>query len=107
MRYLPISLILISFNSWAQQLCPVNDKIEEDMRIAEADFSKEKAEASAKYLSRIVESSETPFEWFSIPNATKFIHGYALRRRALDPNASKYTIDQFCEFYAAEGWYYD
>lgn len=77
------------------------------MRINEVDFSKEKAAASLKYLSKIVKSSETPFEWFSIPNATKFIHGYALRRKALIPNAPQYSIDQFCQFYADEGWYFD
>ena len=107
MRYLLFIVMLFTFNTSAKQLCPINDKVAEDMRINEADFTKEKAEASLEYLSKIVKSSETPFEWFSIPNATKFIHGYALRRKALIPNASQYSIEQFCQFYAEEGWYYD
>ncbi len=107
MRYLLFTVMLLSFTTSAKQLCPINDKISEDMRINEADFTKEKAEGSLEYLSKIVKSSETPFEWFSVPNATKFIHGYALRRKALLPEPSKYSIEQFCQFYATEGWYYD
>jgi len=107
MRYLLITLMLFSFTTNAKQLCSINIDVAEDMRINEADFTKEKAEASVKYLAEIVKSSNTPFEWFSIPNSTKFIHGYALRRKALLPDASKYSIEQFCKFYAQEGWYYD
>ena len=107
MRYLLIILMLFSLTTNAKQLCPINKDIAQDMRINEAAFTKEKAEASIKYLAEIVKSSNTPFEWFSIPNSTKFIHGYALRRKALLPDASKYSIEQFCKFYAQEGWYYD
>jgi hypothetical protein len=107
MRYLIITLTLFCFSTNAKQLCPINKNVAEDMRISETDFTKEKADASVKYLSEIVKSSDTLFEWFSIPNATKFIHGYALRRKAIMPNASKYSIEQFCRFYAQEGWYYD
>ncbi|MEI8666832.1 hypothetical protein P4S81_21460 [Pseudoalteromonas sp. B28] len=107
MRYLLIILLLFGFTVNANQLCPINVDIAEDMRINEADFTKEKAEASVKYLAEIVKNDSTPFEWFSIPNAIKFIHGYALRRKALLPDTSKHSIEQFCKFYAQEGWYYD
>ena len=107
MRYILAFLVLISVSANAKKLCPVNDKIAEDMRIEEAEFNKENAEKALEYLSKIVKDPKTPFEWFSVPNATKFIHGYALRRIALSPDASKHSINLFCEFYANEGWYYD
>ena len=99
MRYLLITLVLFSFTTNAKQLCPINNDVAEDIRINEAEFTKAKADASVKYLAEIVKSSKTPFEWFSIPNATKFIHGYALRRKALLPNASKYSI---CLLYTSD-----
>lgn len=105
-----ILIILLLFFSWtisAKDLCPINEDVAEDMRIEESAFNKANAEKSADYLLKIVKDENTPFEWFSIPNATKFIHGYALRRKALATNATKLTIDQFCDFYAKEGWYYD
>lgn len=107
MRYLLVTLMLFSFTTNAKQLCPINNDVAEEMRISEANFTKEKAEASVKYLAEIVKNSNTPFEWFSITNSTKFIHGYALRHKALLPDASKYSIEQFCKFYAQESWHYD
>ena len=86
--------MLFSFTTNAKTLCPINNDVAEDMRIYEADFTKEKAEEAVKYLAEIVKSSNTPFEWFSISNSTKFIHSYALRRKALLPDASKYSIEQ-------------
>jgi len=107
MRFILLTVIFLGFSANATNLCPVNDQIAEDMRINEQDFNKENAEKSVEYLSRIVNAPKTPFEWFSIPNATKFINGYALRRNAVLPKASKFHIDEFCRFYASEGWYYD
>lgn len=73
MRYLLTSLILLSTSINAQNLCPINDKIAEDMQIAESEFNQENAEKSLQYLSSILNDPETPFAWFSIPNALKFI----------------------------------
>ena len=107
---MPLAFFLLSFYSSAisaQNLCPLNDNVAEDMRIEESEFNKHNAEQAALYLLRIVQDENTPHEWFSIPNATKFIRGYALRRKAVLVDAPSLTIDQFCQFYAEEGWYYD
>lgn len=107
MKVLLIFLLLFSSAVSAKNLCPTNNDVAEDMRIEESDFNESNAQKSADYLLKIVKDEMTPFEWFSIPNATKFIHGYALRRAALSVNATQVAIDQFCKFYSEEGWYYD
>ena len=107
MRYLLIILVFLSCTTNAKNLCSINDEIAEDMRIDESEFNKTNAEISLKYLAKAVNSSDSSFQWFTILNATKLFQGYALRRKALLPGASRFSIDQFCRFYHNEGWYHD
>ena len=107
MRYLLIILLFLSFSTNARPLCAVNDEIAEDLRIDESEFNQKNAEIALEYLSEIVKSSDVSFQWSRMLNATKLIQGYALKRKALLPGASRFSIEQFCRFYHNEGWYHD
>lgn len=91
----------------AKNICPVNENIAEDMRIGESEFNEEKAKASLAYLTKLVNDPKTQRAWFSIPNSTKFIEGFVLKRAATAPNANQFVKEEFCKFMEKQAWYYD
>jgi len=90
-------------------MCPVNEKVEADMRISESHFSKENAEAALKNLQGIVSESDKAYEWITVPNSLKIIEGYVLRRDALSSSEAvkEYKISAFCTFMESGAWWYD
>jgi hypothetical protein len=78
-------ILLLSVNQVvADDLCPINDKIEPDMRIPEAYFTKEKAEEATSKINGIVAGTDKSYEWVTVPNSLKLIEGYILKRDALN-----------------------
>ena len=102
-------LFLISFSAFSENLCPVNENVEPDMRISEAYFSKTHADAALKKLQGIVDARDKKYEWITVPNALKVIEGYVLRRDALEnkDSVSGYHKSAFCDFMGTSAWWYD
>jgi len=104
-----VLLMSMSCLSQAENLCPINEEIAEDMRIPESYFTKERAESASKTLSEIVSGKNNNYEWVTVPNLLKLIEGYVLKRDALKDNGatSQYKVSQFCNFMQNSAWWYD
>ncbi len=117
-----ICITLLAFLSCSvraeQNLCKVvaHDEQADDLRIMEAEFTKEQYQSSIAYLSefpreivysedlaKTVKSSET---WISYDNSLKFVQGYILREIAIT-NPVPSNINAFCKFLSVQGEYSD
>ncbi|BBO28146.1 hypothetical protein AltI4_25340 [Alteromonas sp. I4] len=107
MRSFGLILLLFSSQVFSENICPVNTDIPEDVRMDESYFNKESAETALKKLQGIISEQDNMYEWITIPNATKVIHGYILKRDAINSGKQQYLVDAFCSFYKSEGWFYD
>lgn len=96
--------ILIAFGStniYAGELCDSSKfSIEPDHQIPESHFTKENSIKSLAALSTYVSGTETPSNWTVIPNHTKTIEGYMLKKRALDKKdiMHELALADFCLF---------
>jgi len=91
-----------------ENLCPVNEKIEADMRRPESDYSKENAEWAIKKLQGIVCHKDTQYAWLTVPNAIKTVAGYILKKDAIkskNSSTSDYHLNNFCTFMESSFWY--
>ncbi|AWB65125.1 hypothetical protein C2869_01115 [Saccharobesus litoralis] len=98
---------LTSFITYANELCPTNKNIAEDMRIPESHYSKENADLALKKLQGIVQGSDKKYEWITVPNALKTIEGYILKRDAISAKGAmqEYHLSAFCTFMESSAWY--
>lgn len=90
-----IILLLYSFSSVANDLCPTNEDIAPDMRIPESHYSKKNAEFALSKLQGIISKNDNVYEWMTVPNAIKTIEGYILKK---DAHKSEFKLSQFCIF---------
>lgn len=106
---LPIVLTLLANTAWTDNLCPVNEDVEPDMRMSESYFTKARAEEASKKIQGVVAGTDKVYEWITVPNALKIIEGYVLRRDALNNQGTmrEYHVSQFCLFMESEAWWYD
>ncbi|MGI0154478.1 hypothetical protein ACQ661_12570 [Pseudidiomarina sp. WS423] len=104
-----IALLLSSVVARAENLCPVNEDVAPDMRIAESDLTKERAEKAVEKVQGIVSGADSKYEWITVPNSLKIIEGYILKRDALNAEGvmAQYHKSQFCEFMKTQAWWYD
>ena len=96
-------------SAYAENLCPVNEEIAEDMRIEESYFTKERAINSASYLKDVVEGNAN-YEWFSVPNSMKIVNGYFLKYDYLNEknqSLKENKLRLFCKFMENEARWYD
>ena len=118
-----IYIVIFSFLSFSaiaeQSLCEVakqHDEKADNLRINEAEFTKEHYQSSISYLedfpgrivnsedlSEAIRSSET---WISYDNSLKFVQGYILREIAIR-ESTPINISAFCDFLSMKGEYSD
>jgi hypothetical protein len=72
------------------------------MRIPESHYSKKNAELALGKLEGIINKNDNVYEWVTVPNATKTIEGYILKK---DAHKSKFHLSQFCTFMESSFWY--
>ena len=104
-----ISVFVFMNSAYAENLCPVNEEIAEDMRIEESYFTKERAVNSASYLKDVVEGNAN-YEWFSVPNSMKIINGYFLKYDYLNEKnqcLKENKLSLFYKFMKNEARWYD
>ncbi len=104
-----VCILIISFSVNAKNICPVNEKIESDMRIPESHFTKENAEAALKKINAIVAGNDEVYEWVTVPNMQRIVEGYILKRDAENATGAlaEFEISQFCTFMESSAWWYD
>jgi hypothetical protein len=110
MKYIYFTMLLtFSTVSIAETLCPISNKINPSIRIAESHFTKENAEAAAQKIGDIVSGTDISYEWVTVPNLQKVIQGYTLKRdaEAAEGALVKFKKAQFCAFMAESAWWYD
>lgn len=110
MKYLlTILMIIIPAQATADPICPVNEAIEEDMRIPESYFNQDNAEDALARLEAIIRDGARTKNWTEIPNALKIIEGFILRRNAMEATGSliDYHESQFCSFMSESAWWFD
>ena len=88
MKIVTLILLMSSSLVGAADLCADWEKrIEPDMRIAEADFTKEAALEAHRAVGELIEGKS--FEWYEPLNLQKFIYGYLLKQKALKATESR------------------
>ncbi|TQV88297.1 hypothetical protein [Aliikangiella coralliicola] len=114
MKKISLILLFLPLAVDATEICgDWEKKIEPDMQINEADFTKENALNSHKTIGELIESGK--FEWFQPLNHQKFIYGYLLKKRALNAIEARgeqeikslYAVEKFCRFIVEDAFYYD
>lgn len=105
----PLILMTFAAQVAAQDLCPINEDREPDMRITESHFTKDNAEAAANKIKVIVSGLDQKYEWFTVQNNLKVIEGFILKRDAINAKGEmqSYHKAQFCEFMKNKAWWYD
>ena len=106
---LSIILTLLANTALTDNLCPVNEDVEPDMRMSESFFTKARAEEASKKIQGIVAGTDKVYEWITLPNSLKIIEGYVLKRDAINNQGAmrEYHVSQFCSFMESKGWWYD
>jgi hypothetical protein len=104
-----VVLMIFAAQVVAEDLCPINEDIEPDMRMTESHFTKENAEAAANKIKGIISGVDKKYEWFTVPNNLKVIEGFILKRDAMTAKGEMqpYHKEQFCEFMKNKAWWYD
>ena len=114
MKIFAFLLLTLSSFVGAKEICvDWEKKIEPDMQIAEADFTKETALRAHKAIGELLESGK--FEWFQPLNLQKFIYGYLLKKQALNAIEARgnqdikslHAVTEFCQFIVEDAFYYD
>ena len=103
--FLLVFLIIQPVN--AENLCPINHDIPEEMRILESDLTQDAAEKALIKLSRIISNPQEPKIWITVPNLNRTIEGYILKRDALAKLSinPKANISNFCIFMEKAFWF--
>jgi len=85
---------------------------EPEIKISEADLTKEAAYKAQKAIGELIESGK--FEWYQPKNLQKIIYGYLLKKRALNAIElrgnkeikSLHDVKRFCHFIIEDAFYY-
>ena len=106
--YITILLLISAYSVSADNICPINSEIPDDVRIKESQLTKENAEKSIKLLEDIVSGENKKYSWVTIPNSFKTIEGYVLKRDTLKNSSGVPDFDKtaFCN-YMKKGYWYD
>lgn len=106
---LTVILMIFAAQVAAENVCPINEDIEPDMRMHESHFTRENAEAAANKIQGIISGVDKKYEWFTVPNNLKVIEGFILKRDAMNARGEMqaYHKDQYCEFMKNKAWWYD
>ena len=109
--HVTVLIFLFSNLAYASEsaICPINENVAEDMRISEADFTKDRAESATKLLVGIVDGTVTSYNSFTVYNAQKLVTGYILKKNALDTSLADkdFKVQEFCSFMEKSAWWYD
>ena len=100
-KYFIISLLLVPSLSFAQNICPINTKIADDMYVPESHYNKENAASSIDLLTGVIKEDKSAGEWGNVPNALKTINGYIRKKECIDSgdlSPTSWKCSEFCLF---------
>ena len=97
--FLLVFVLMASIAS-AKNICPVNTKIPEDVRLTEAHYSKKNASKAIDFLNGVVKQDKSAGEWINVPNALKTIDGYIRKRECIEHGDAigGWKCSEFCSF---------
>ncbi len=96
-----VSILLLSGNASAENLCKEKGEIPSDMQLPESHFNKVNSTKALNLLKSIIVEGNNSYSWYEVPSAITTIDGYIKKKAyldSIDEQLKKQLLFGFCTF---------